>query len=363
MNIMQIVSGPRVNGAVLHSLLLTRELARRGHQLTMVCRPGAWIGRQLADAPVEVIHSDLHRWPRDELRRIAELVRSREVDAIHTHQSRAHFFGILLRWLTGVPCVATAHSRHIQLHWMFNDRVVAVSEATRRYHRTFNLVRDSRIETVPNFIDYRRFVEVPPQTRERVRWSLRIDEDAPVLGVVGNVEARKGLRYLVHAMPAVLAAEPRTRLLVIGPVFDEHFAAETKADAKRLGVTPSIIWTGSCDEVHKVLSAVDLFVLPSLEESLPLTILEAMAAGLPVVSTTVGGIPECVDDGVTGTLVPPADSRALAEAILRLVASPESRRQMGEAGRRLVLGQFSPKAVIPRIESVFSRVTARRRAA
>ena len=363
MNIVQIVSGPTVNGAILHSLLLTRELARRGHQLTMVCRPGAWIGRQLADDPVEVVHSDLHRWPPDELQRIAELIRRRQVDAIHTHQSRAHSFGVLLRWLTGVPCVATAQSRHVQLHWMFNDRVVAVSEATRRYHRTFNLVRASRIETVPNFIDHRRFVEVSPGTRERIRRSFGMDDDSPVLGVVGTVIPRKGLRHLVRAMPAVLAAEPRTRLLVVGPVFDKPYAVETKADAERLGVARCMIWAGPRDDVHEVLSAVDLFVLPSLEESLPLAILEAMAAGLPVVSTTVGGIPECVDDGVTGTLVPPADGRALAEAIVPLVTSPESRRQMGEAGRRLMLGQFSPKAVTPQIESIFSRVTARRRAA
>ena len=153
MKIMEIVSGTRVNGAILHCLLLSRELVRRGHQVTLVCRPGSWISRQMVDGPIDAFRSDLHRWPPDELRRIAGVIRQRQIDVIHTHTSRANFFGILLRWMTGVPSVATAHSRHVQLHWMFNDRVIAVSEADRRYQRTHNLVRGSRIETIHNFID------------------------------------------------------------------------------------------------------------------------------------------------------------------------------------------------------------------
>ena len=142
--------------------MLSRELARRGNRVTLVCLPGAWIGDQAAGDGIEVVRSDLHRWPTDELRRIAAVVRQRQIDVIHTHTSRSNFFGILLRWFSGVPSVATAHSRHIQLHWMFNDRVIAVSEATRRYQRMYNFVRASRIETIHNFIDYRRLAAVPP---------------------------------------------------------------------------------------------------------------------------------------------------------------------------------------------------------
>lgn len=153
MRIMQIVSGAGVNRAITHCLLLTRELARRGHRVTLVCRPGAWIARQLAVDPVDLIESDLRRWPLDELRRIAALARERRIEVVHTHMSRAHSFGVLLRWTSGLPCVATAQSRHVQLHWMFNDRVIAVSDTTRRFHGSYNLVRADRIVTISDFVD------------------------------------------------------------------------------------------------------------------------------------------------------------------------------------------------------------------
>ena len=147
MHVMEIVSGRRPNGAIVHCQILSRELVRRGHRVTVVCRRGAWIGEQLESdcVGVEIVESELDRWPFDELRRVAAIVGEREVDVVHTHMSRAHAFGALLRWFGGVPSVATAHCRHIQLHWMLNDYVIAASEATRRYHRRYNLVGSRRI--------------------------------------------------------------------------------------------------------------------------------------------------------------------------------------------------------------------------
>jgi len=363
MNVMEIVSGAGMNGAILHCLLLSRELARRGNKVTLVCRPGAWIADQLAPDPVEVIPSDLHRWPTDELRRITGIIRRQTIDVVHTHQSRAHFFGILLRWMAGVPSIATAHSRHFQLHWMFNDQVVAVSDSTRRYHQWRNLVRPSRIVTVHNFIDHHRISEVRDDARERMRTSLGLGQSDLVIGVTGTVGPRKGLIYLVKAMPKILAAVPQARLLAVGATDNVQYMEETKSTARKLGVESSIIWTGHREDVHELLAATDLFALPSLEESLPLAILEAMAAGLPVVATTVGGIPECVSHGETGALVPPADSDALAEAIVAIVRDPALQRRFGKAARKRVLQSFSPESQTARMEKVFQRVVGRRRAA
>ena len=103
MNIMEVIPGTRVNGAILHCLLLSRELARRGHRVTLVCRPDAWIASQATEQGIEVVPSDLHRWPTDELRRLARFVRQQQIDVIHTHTSRANFFGVLLRWLAVRP--------------------------------------------------------------------------------------------------------------------------------------------------------------------------------------------------------------------------------------------------------------------
>ncbi len=365
MHIMQVISGEGFNGVVLHCVLLSRELARRGHRVTLLCWPNSAIAREVADDPgIEVVTSDLHRWPTAELKRVASIVHQREVDVIHAHNSRAQFFAILLRWMTGVPSVATANSRHFQLHWMFNDRVIAASEANRRYQRRFNFVRASRIETIHNFIDHRCFDQVPPEARGEVRASLGIDDDStPLLGAIGNVIPRKGMAHFVDALPQIVEEVPQARLAVVGSTGDTKYVEQVKSKARRLGIERAMIWTGHRRDIARLMAALDIFVLPSLEETLPLSILEAMAARLPVVATAVGGVAECVSDQRTGLLVPPADSASLAEAVLKLLHDPSKRRQLGQAGRERVLKEFSVESQVREIENALARTAKLRKAA
>jgi len=356
MNIMEITSGTDVNGAVRHCLLLSRELARRGNRVTLVCRPGAWIGDQFADGSVEVVRSDLHRLPLDELRRMAAVVRERGIEVIHTHMSRAHFFGVLLRFFSGRPCAATAHARHFQLHWPLNDLVIAVSDATRRFHCRWNLVPASRIETIHNFIDPAALAPVPESARQEVRAEWSVSAEDRLVGIIGNVIPRKGHVYLVRALPRVLAAVPGARLVVVGSEVSPHYAAQVKAAAKQLRVAERIVWAGHRTDIRRVLAALDLCVLASVEESFPLVLLEAMAAGLAVVATTVGGMPECIRPGETGLLVPPANSGALAEAIIALLADPCRCRAFGQAAAALVRQRFSPESQVARIEAALARI-------
>lgn len=355
MKIMEIVSGHQVNGAVQHALLLARELSRRGHEITVVCRPNSWLSGQLAGEHVDVVHSDLHRWPLDELRRIASAAQSRGIAVLHTHMSRAHFFGVLLRRLCGIPCVATAHSRHIQLHWMFNDLVIAPSDATRRFHHRFNLVPAKRIETIPNFIDYHRLARYETQPRSRVRQQLGVGDDDQLLGVVGNVIPRKGQLDLIKALPRILPAAPRVKVVLAGEL-NREYARECREWAALLEVSERIIWAGARNDIPDLLGALDLFVLPSLEETFPLSILEAMAAGVPVVATSVGGVSECIESEVNGLLVPPARPDALAGAIVRVLASPDDARRLTAQGRRVVVDRYSSEAVVTRVEQAFQRL-------
>jgi glycosyltransferase involved in cell wall biosynthesis len=349
---MEIISGRGSNGAIIHGLLLLSELVRRGHNVTLVCLPNSWVEQEVVQRKiaVNVVLSDLHRWPMGELHRIAGIIRDRKIEVVHTHMSRAHSFGV---------AVATAQQRHIQLHWMFNDRVIAVSDADRRYQHTHNLVRKSRLATIPNFIDTHRLLELPDDTRSKVRGWLGAADDAFLMGIIGNIIPRKGLIHLVRALPKIVARVPAARLVVIGGDTQSDYAIRARSVAKSQGVSSHIVWTGPRDDVHEILAALDLYTLPSLEESTPLSILEAMGAGLPVVATTAGGIPECVLDGVTGLLVPPARSERLADAILALVDDPARRRRFGEAGRRRVLEVFSPEVQTRRVEAVFESVTHR----
>jgi len=356
MHVMEIVSGLQINGAVQHCAQLSRELARRGHKVTVLCQPGARIAELLADDPVDVMFSSMKRFPPKELRRVASEIRRRGVQVMHTHMSRAHFFGVLLRWFAGVPSVATAHSQHFQLHWMFNDLVIAVSDATRRYQRRVNLVRSSRIVTIHNFVPPLPEVADPAASRREIRASLGVPDDALLLGIVGTLLPIKGHLYLIRALPKVLAAVGDVRLAIVGREELKEYGEMLRAEANRLGVAKQIVWTGHRSDVPTLMSALDLYVAASLEETLSMVALEAMTAGVPVLATAVGGLPECVVHGETGLLVKPGDSDALADALVELLRDPARRQAMGAAGRRRVHDHFSIDGQAPLIEAALARV-------
>jgi len=363
MRIMQVVSGSSVNGAVIHAVLLIRELIDRGHEVTLVCRPGAWVAEQMRHLPVDVIESDMRRWPVAELKRIAKLARERKIDVLHTHMSRAHFFGVLLRLFWRIPCTATAHSRSVQLHWCMNDYVIANSEATRKYQCNWNMVSQRRIETVHCFIEHERFESLPEgQTQATARETLGMDKRAPAIGIVGNVIPRKGLVYLVRALVQVVEDFPNVQLVVVG-AGELDYITKCKNEALRLGVEKNIVWAGYQHDIPQVMHAIDLLVVPSLEEPQGLTALEAAAAKKPVIATAVGGLPESVLDGKTGLLVPPAKARPLAEAIVELLSDPNRCERMGSAGRDHVRVGFSPETQTNRIEAILKQVAATHRAA
>ena len=353
MRIMEIISAVGLNGAAVHCLHLCRDLGARGHDITLVCRPGAWIAGQLAESAVHIVASDLHRLPPDELRRVSRIAGERGIDVVHTHMSRAHFFGVLLRCFSRLPIVATAHNWKIQPHWMFNHRVIAVSQHARRFHQLYNFVRSSRIDVVHNFIDCARF-QLPQHTRTQVRERLGVPEAVPVIGVVGRIIPAKGVADAVAALPVVRGSLPAARLLIAGDG-EPAYLAQLAALTQRLGVDSAVIWwTGSHLDIPTILSALDLVWLPSHRETFPLVAAEAMAAGLPVVATAVGGLPECVTHGDTGLLVPAQNHEALARAAITLLSDPELRQRFGQAGRRRVLENFSPQRQVPRIEAILA---------
>ncbi len=353
--ILEIVSGKQPNGAVLQCIALIRQLLRRGHQLTLVCRPGAWIAEELAGDRIEIVTSDLHRWPLDELRRLTRLIRDRRMELLHTHMSRAHSVGVLLRWLSGTPCVATAHCRTFQPFWRFNDFVIANSEATRRFYARWALVSPSRIEVVPYLIDADSFSGVSHLDCVRFRQSLGVSEQTPLLGIVGDVYRRKGHLYVVRAMPEILAAVPDARLVIVGNAVPQY-RARVLREARRFGISDRIIWTGYRKDIPVVMKSLDVCISAALEEALGLTMPEAMAAGRAVVATNVGGLPENVVDGETGILVPPAKPPALAEAIVRLLTDPVGRAALGRAGQRWVRERYRAGRDVDRIEQIFSQV-------
>ena len=281
-----------MNGAVIHCLLLTRSLAQRGHQVTLLCRPNAWIAEQLAGENVEIVTSDMHRLPLDELRRVANLCRERNINIIHTHMTRAHNFGVFLRRFARIPCVATAHTHLMQPNWMFNDYVIAVSDATKQFQRSRNRVRANRIETVHGFMDFPRFAKLGEEARNAIRHEFGIEADTPLLAIIGDIIPRKGLMHLIRALPKIIKAVPKVRLAIVGePKRGTEYYEKARAEAAILGVNESILWLGHRNDVPQIMAGLDVYILASLDEMFPVAVLEAMAAGRAIVATRVGGRP------------------------------------------------------------------------
>jgi glycosyltransferase involved in cell wall biosynthesis len=184
---------------------------------------------------------------------------------------------------------------------------------------------------------------------------LGVADGTPVLLTAGRLEPEKGHRYLLRALPRLLAAHPRLRLWLAG---EGSLCEALRREAARLGLADAVDFLGYRADVPSLLAACDLLVVPSLEESFCLTLLEAMALGRPVVAARVGGIPEVAVEGETAWLVPPADPEALAEAVADALARPEEAARRGEAGARRARERFQISAMVAGFAQVYQRVLA-----
>lgn len=272
-------------------------------------------------------------------RRLLRLLREERIDQIHAHLAYASIWGALASRITGIPCVATLHVApsgaarwskegireallvHTLNRWA--RRVIAVSASAREAWIERGL---KRVVVVGNGIE----VDAFPQTRHRGR----------VVTTVSVLREGKGIEVLLDAVPMVRDA----RFVIVG-----DGPLREKLEARGTNVT----WLGFRRDVPELLAASDLFVLPSLGDAYPTVLMEAMAAGLPVVATRVGGIPEIVDDGRTGILVPPGDAPALAGAISDLLDSPERREALGRAARAEAERRFSTRAWVERLQEIY----------
>jgi glycosyltransferase involved in cell wall biosynthesis len=191
-----------------------------------------------------------------------------------------------------------------------------------------------------------------------MRRSLGVSSDAPVAGVIARLTEQKGHTYLFEA----LASTPElanVQLLVVG---DGNLRSGLRAQVEALGLAARVHFLGARRDLGNLLAAMDVFVLPSLWEGLPLSLVLAMGGQVPVVATRVAGVPEVVDDGRTGLLVAPADSRALGGALARLFADPELRRTFGRDGRAAVLPRFGVDGYVTAVTRLYERLLTERAA-
>lgn len=231
-----------------------------------------------------------------------------------------------------------------------SDLVVAVSRAAAR--RSAALTGSPRVRVVPTGLR-------PPACRPRseARALLRVPEDAYVAGVVGRVEPDKGIEEAVAALSVLRTIRPDAHLVFVGPVDEASASArELRRFAEQQGVAPAVHLAGDQDDAATLLSAFDVLLHPSRHEALPRAVLEALHAGTPVVAAAVGGVPEAIQDGKTGLLVPPRDAARLGEAAGRLARDPLLAASLATAGRERARSLFSLEKMTGAITGIYDEL-------
>ena len=272
----------------------------------------AALRNKLRDAGIDVVHT--HAWGGGLIGRFAARyarvpVIVGHVHGIYNYVSRFHLFidSVLVRWSTATICC---------------------SQAARNFMLTRQRVPPSKVVVVYNGIDLSPFGPCAPDDRARLRRKVGVKPDDLVIGSVGHLEGHKGHRHLINAFRRILETNPHARLLLVG---GGRLRANLEKLTKSLGVERRVTFAGVRRDVPRLLSLMDLFVLPSLNEALGLAVIEAMASGVPVVASDVGGIPEVVKHRRTGLLVQPGSPSALADAILELLNAPATATRMRDA--------------------------------
>jgi len=227
------------------------------------------------------------------------------------------------------------------------DAVFAVSEQVRQHCIEVDRIAPTRVETVYNGID---LVPSDAGYQRTGKWS------APVIATVGNIRRVKGHDVFVRAAAEIAAEFPSASFVIAGEVLEPEFYAELKQLVSEAGLEGKFHFAGGVEDLPQFLREVDLFVMPSRSEGFSNAIIEAMAAGLPVVATDVGGNAEAVQNGVTGRIVPPCDVNALAAAMREILENPKRAQTMGSCAQQRVVDRFTTEAMMEQITAAYRRL-------
>jgi glycosyltransferase involved in cell wall biosynthesis len=358
--ILHTIESTVLGGAEKLMLALALGLARRGYEPVFAVPPEGWLAEEVTRRklplvplpPRRSIDIGFVRW-------LVGLVRKENISVIHAHMMAMNLYGSIASRLAHVPCVPTLHGRLYDLERArrrllyrgmarLAGNLVAVSDELGQALISEAGISPSRVMVIPNGIDLVQF---------RPAYSETAAAKLPVLICVSTLLEVKGHRYLLEAMPQIRRQFPAVKLLIVG---DGPLHAELEQQQCTLQLADAVSFLGERADVPELLAESSIFVMPSLSEGQSLSLMEAMAAALPVVTTRVGGNREIVAENETGLLVPPGNPEALAAAICSLLCDPQRARQLGLSGRARIAAKFSLEAVLDRYEALYQQLLAGR---
>jgi glycosyltransferase involved in cell wall biosynthesis len=358
LRVLHVEAGRHVHGGARQVLYLLEGLRAHGVDSVLACAAGSDVeraargqGERVLPLPMRGDLDPLLAW------RLATIMRAERPDLVHLHSRRgADVHGVLAARVIGIPIVI---SRRVDRpptpvigRWAFTRSacVVAISQRIARTLASAG-VRPEKIACVPSAVDPAPYAQPAPRAHLVRACGLR--DDDVVVAVVAQLAEHKGHRYLLEALPAIVAAVPRVRCVFFGR---GSLGPALLAQAAALGVAERVVLAGFRTDLPALLGAVDAVVHPATSEGLGVALLEAAAAARPIVASAVGGIPEIVEDGRTGFLVPPRDPAALARAVVRVLTDAALARRLGDAARAHVTERHSVAAMVAGNLAVYAGV-------
>lgn len=373
--VLHVITRLEQGGAPLALLETVKRMDRKRFDVTLVVGQTEDLDRDLdlelaGDLPVirvPAMRRSIHP-VRDAvaLAQLVGIIRDGEYDLVHTHTSKAGILGRVAAALCGTRAIVhSSHGTILEGYFgpavtrifafleaagaALSDRIVCLTAREIDQYLSADIGRRDQFAYIFNGIDVDAFASRAGD-RNALRGEFGFCGDHVVCLTVGRLVPVKGQADLLEAFAAAHRENDALRLLVVG---DGELMAQLGALADRLGIASVTRFTGWREDVPELMDAADMFVLTSHNEGLGLVLVEAMAKGLPVVATAVGGVPEVVDDGVTGHLVPARDAGAIATAVLDLAASPDRRRALGAQGRERARETFSIEQTVARTQDLY----------
>ena len=354
-------SGP--GGAENIMLTLAEYQHSQGYEVTVCLQREGWVSSRVQQLGLNLLLKPLNssvdiKW----LMNMYRYIKNNDVKLIHSHEFAMNFHSTLLSQISGVPCVTTVHGkkyypdkwirRFIYRYIAEHSKLIAVSDDLKQFLVSNIGINKRQLDVLPNGVDIDKF-KPSESIRNETRSALGIKEGHTLIGAVGNLYPVKGHKFLIDAAALVCAKYPKTIFIIAGRGGLED---DLKKQAVRLGLENNILFLGYREDVDRLLQAMDVFVMSSLSEGLPVSILEAMASRTLIVSTDVGGISEVIKHKSTGYLVEPKSSESLARSLIESIQEKEIKSEILNNAFELVASNHSLSKMLSEYSKLYNRL-------
>ncbi|MFZ5801105.1 MAG: glycosyltransferase family 4 protein [Candidatus Omnitrophota bacterium] len=366
MNILFLTTHFNEGGISRYCLALSTQLNKMGHRVFVASDRGGLVEELEKNG---IIHFSLNLRTKSELSlkvwlslfALKKILKDNDIQIIHAQTRVTQVLACLTQSFYKVPYISTCHGffkpRFFRRKFpCWGQRAIAISRPVKEHLIKDLQVPAAKVVYIRHGLDFSRFKRFSPEIINECRKGLGLAE-GPVAGIIARLSSIKGHEFLLQAMPQVLQEFPLAQLLIIG---EGGLKNKLSRLAKALGLSKNIIFVPAVKDTAVALDLMDVFVMPSLQEGLGLSVMEAMAAEKPIVASRVGGIPDLIKDGQTGILVSAGDPSSLGSAIISLLKDKELRTRLGESAGEFIRKEYPLEQMVVETEKVYAEVLRER---